>query len=98
MAKTGPFGAGLSYTSFAYDNVHISSSTTDEKTPITISLSVRNSGTKSGKHTVMLFGADVVRRITPEVKMLKAFLKTKELKPGQSQAVSFTLDPMEDLS
>ena len=93
------FGAGLSYTSFAYKDARITSGpTTDEYSPVEFSVKVRNTGKSAGKHTVMLFGSDVVRRVTPEVKMLKAFNKTKELQPGETQTVTFTLDPMEDLS
>jgi beta-glucosidase len=93
------FGAGLSYTSFAYEKPRITSGpTTDEYSPVEFSVKVRNTGKRAGKHTVMLFGADVVRRVTPEVKMLKAFNKTRELQPGETQTVTFTLDPMEDLS
>ena len=93
------FGTGLSYTSFAYDMPRITSGpTTDEHSPVKISVRVRNTGKRAGKHTVMLFGADVVRRITPEVKMLRAFNKTRDLQPGETQTVTFTLDPMEDLA
>lgn len=93
------FGAGLSYTSFAYEKARlVSGPTADEYTPVQISVQVRNTGKRPGKHTVLLFGADVVRRVTPEAKMLKAFNKTRELRPGETQTVTFTLDPMEDLA
>lgn len=65
---------------------------------MTVSVRVRNTGKVAGKHTVLLFGSDVVRRVSPEVKMLKGFAKTRELKPGETQDISFTLDPREDLS
>jgi len=65
---------------------------------VTFSLRVRNTGKRKGKHVVMLFGSDVVRRVSPEVKMLKAFAKTRELKPGETQEVAFTLHPKEDLA
>ena len=93
------FGAGLSYTTFAYENARIvSGSTTNEKTPVKVAVRVRNMGKRAGKHTVMLFGSDVVRRVSPETKMLKAFAKTQELKPGETQEVTLTLDPLEDLA
>jgi beta-glucosidase len=98
QTNTGAFGEGLSFTTFAYENARLNASTTDEHTPVTLSLRVRNTGQRKGKHTVLLFGSDVVRRVSPEAKMLKAFAKTRELGPGETQDVSFTLHPKEDLA
>ncbi|TFJ88175.1 hypothetical protein NSK_000527 [Nannochloropsis salina CCMP1776] len=93
------FGVGLSYTTFSYEDVRIASGpVTDEHTPVNISLRVRNTGRRPGKHTVLLFGSDVVRRVTPEVKMLKAFKKTRNLQPGHTESINLVLDPLEDLS
>lgn len=92
------FGEGLSYTTFSYENARLNASSTDENTPVALSLRVRNTGKRKGKHTVLLFGSDVVRRITPEVKMLKAFTKTRELMPGEAQDVVFVINPRADLS
>ena len=69
-----------------------------QNTPITISVTVRNSGYKPGRHAVLLFGVDVVRRITPEFKLLKGFVKTPVLQPNEAQTFQFTITPREDLS
>lgn len=95
---TGAFGEGLSYTTFAYENARLNASSTDEHTPVSLSVRVRNTGKRAGKHTVLLFGSDVVRRVTPEVKMLKGFHKTRLLEPGAVEDVTFVLHPREDLS
>lgn len=92
------FGEGLSYTTFAYENARLNASTTDEHTPVSLTVRVKNTGKRKGKHTVLLFGADVVRRISPETKMLKAFAKTRELGPGESQELTFVIIPKEDLA
>lgn len=91
------FGHGLSYTSFAYSNVTLSATTIDERTPLTVRLTVTNAGRRAGQEVVMLFVTDKVRRVTPESKLLKRFEKLA-LEPGESQDVTFTLHPEEDLS
>lgn len=92
-----PFGAGLSYTSFSYTNMRVSPTQGDENTPIKVFVTVQNTGQREGKHAVLLFVSDVVRRISPEVKMLKAFTKVS-LKPGEAKDVEFTLLPVEDFA
>ena len=92
------FGSGLSYTSFAYENARLNASVTDEHTPVALTVRVKNTGMRKGKHTVLLFGADVVRRVSPEAKLLRAFAKTRELGPGESQELTFVITPKEDLA
>jgi beta-glucosidase len=91
-----PFGFGLSYTSFEYDNLQLSSETLTKNRPITVTATVRNSGKRAGKETVELYTRDEVATITPSVRKLKGFEKI-ELQPGESKTVSFTLT-YEDLS
>lgn len=84
------FGYGLSYTSFTYSNLKLSSNTMQPGKPIRVTVDVTNSGSRAGKETVLLYASDLVASVTPEVKRLRAFTKV-ELQPGQSQTVSFTL-------
>ena len=82
-----PFGYGLSYTTFGYDNFRTSADTFTAGDDITLSVDVTNTGTMTGKETVMLFSRDMVASLTPENRRLRAFRKI-ELKPGEKRTVS----------
>ncbi|OQR97106.1 lysosomal beta glucosidase [Thraustotheca clavata] len=87
------FGSGLSYTTFSYSNLVLSSTQLNSQSDtLTASVTVTNSGSVSGKETVMLFITQAVRSSggVPEVKMLKKFTKIS-LNQGQSQNVQFTI-------
>ncbi|KAF4323714.1 hypothetical protein BBO99_00000862 [Phytophthora kernoviae] len=86
------FGAGLSYTTFTYSAVTLSKTTvTGPDDSLTASVFVTNSGSVTGKETVMLFVIQPYRLISvPEVKILRKFEKI-ELAPGITQEVTFTL-------
>lgn len=86
-----PFGYGLSYTTFEYSDIQLSSSTLKGDDNLTISVTVKNTGTKDGKHTVELYTHDLYASITPNMKRLRAFKKIS-LKAGESQSVSFTIN------
>ena len=83
-----PFGYGLSYTTFAYTDLSYS----DGK----VSVTVTNTGSRTGKETVLMFITHKVCPVTPFVKRLRGFTKI-ELKPGESRTVSFTIKD-EDVS
>lgn len=85
-----PFGYGLSYTTFSYGDVNLSSLTLKENQQITASVNVTNTGAKEGKETVQLYIRDMVGSITRPVMELKGF-KTIDLNPGESETVSFTI-------
>ncbi|KAG6609745.1 Lysosomal beta glucosidase [Phytophthora cinnamomi] len=86
------FGAGLSYTSFWYSDLTLSTKKiTSQSNTLTASVAVTNNGTMAGKETVMLFMIQPYRSISvPEVKMLRKFEKI-ELEAGASTTVMFTL-------
>ena len=90
-----PFGFGLSYTTFDYKNVTLSSDTLTTQNPITVSVEVTNSGNFDGEEIVQLYIKDKVASITRPVKELKGFKKVF-LKKGEMQKVSFELT-VEDL-
>ncbi|KAG6591028.1 Lysosomal beta glucosidase [Phytophthora cinnamomi] len=86
------FGHGLSYTTFTYSDMSISTTNvTSSSDSVNVSVTVTNSGSVAGKETVMLFLTQPYRSISvPEVKQLKKFSKIS-LEAGASQTVTFEL-------
>ncbi len=91
-----PFGHGLSYTTFAYGPVTLSSATMGARDSVVASVEVRNSGARDGVEVVQLYVQDVVGSVTRPVKELRGFRRVA-LRAGESKRVSFTLYPS-DLS
>lgn len=87
-----PFGYGLSYTTFEYSDIKLSSATLKTGSRITATINVTNTGTRDGKEVVQLYIRDMVGSITRPVKELKGFEKVN-VKAGESKAVSFTISP-----
>lgn len=86
-----PFGYGLSYTTFAYDNMTVDKpEMTDEDTAL-VSVDVTNTGSVFGKEVVQLYVASTKSRVPRAIKELKGFAKVA-LKPGEKKTVTFTLD------
>jgi beta-glucosidase len=85
-----PFGWGLSYTQFAYGPISLSAPTMKGTENITVNVTVTNTGSREGKHTVELYSHQQYASITPNMQRLRAFKKIN-LKPGETQTVSFTL-------
>jgi beta-glucosidase len=84
------FGFGLSYTNFTYSNLKLSSP--KFAGTITVTVDVKNSGTAEGKEVAELYlSAPAVKLDKPSIE-LKGFAKTKLLKPGESQTLSFVID------
>jgi beta-glucosidase len=90
-----PFGYGLSYTTFEYSDVALSSTTLSAGGTLEAKVTVSNTGESDGEEVVQLYIRDVVTSITRPVKELKGFQKIF-LKVGESKEVSFTLSE-EDL-
>ena len=84
------FGFGLSYTSFAYSNLTLSTDTLRGNAVLKISVTVKNTGAKAGKEAVELYSKDMFASITPSVKRLRKFTKIT-LEPGATQQVMFEL-------
>lgn len=87
-----PFGFGLSYTTFNYSDINLSSTSLKGNQTLTASVTVTNSGNKAGKEVVQLYIRDVVGSVTRPVKELKGFQKI-ELQPGETKTVSFAITP-----
>ena len=90
-----PFGFGLSYTSFEYSNLKISSDKMDAKGKLKVTVDVTNTGNYDGKETVQLYIRDIVGSVTRPVRELKNFQKIT-LKKGEKQTVTFEIT-VEDL-
>ena len=86
-----PFGWGLSYTHFEYGDLQLSSNKLGQAQQLTIHITVKNTGSLDGKHTVELYTHQHYASITPNMRRLRAFKKIF-LKAGESQTVSFVLD------
>lgn len=84
-----PFGYGLSYTTFEYANPSIKGG----NGVYTVTVAVKNTGNVAGKEVVQLYvsAPDGVKRNKPE-KELKAFAKTRELKPGETVTVTLEVN------
>jgi beta-glucosidase len=85
------FGWGMSYTTFEYGDINLSTTHLQGERKLTVNIQVKNSGNRPGKHTVELYTHDLVASITPSMQRLRAFKKIF-LKPGENQTVSFTID------
>ncbi len=90
------FGFGLSYTSFAYSDLHVAPSATSGNQTVHVDVTVKNSGERAGKEVVQLYLSERFASVTPPSKRLKRFAKVS-LQPGESRRVSFELTP-DDLS
>ncbi|WP_222537560.1 glycoside hydrolase family 3 N-terminal domain-containing protein [Pedobacter polysacchareus] len=91
------FGAGLSYTTFKYDQLKLSSNTLKKGETLTVTVNVSNTGKVAGKESVLLFTSDLYATlITPDVKRLRGFEKI-DLKAGETKTVTFKIQP-EDLA
>ena len=91
-----PFGYGLSYTTFEYENVSVSHSGFTSGDILTVNVDVTNKGTVAGKESVLLFSSDIVASLSPDVRRLRAFEKIS-LEPGETKTVSLRL-PADDLA
>jgi len=89
-----PFGFGLSYTTFALDDLRIASPTIGPGGRTEVTVRVTNKGARAGDEVVQLYIRDQVSSVTRPVKELRGFERVT-LKPGESKQVRFTLGPDE---
>ena len=81
-----PFGYGLSYTTFAYDNASVKS----VKGGYEVSVQVTNTGKVAGKEVVQVYAAAPANAAGQPAQELVAFAKTKSLAPGESQVLTMS--------
>lgn len=91
-----PFGYGLSYTTFEYSDLRLSSDTYGADDEISLTFDLRNSGGCDGTEVVQVYVRDLVGSITRPVRELKGFRRIF-LRSGESQEVTFTI-PVRDLA
>jgi len=91
-----PFGFGLSYTQFRFDNVRVEPKTIRTGGTAKVSVDITNTGTRAGDEVAQLYIHQRVASRTRPVKQLRGF-KRITLEPGQKTTVEFTVKP-EDLS
>ncbi|MBN1607255.1 MAG: glycoside hydrolase family 3 C-terminal domain-containing protein [Polyangiaceae bacterium] len=86
-----PFGFGLSYTTFAYEDFSLSASSMATDGSITVSFDVVNTGSVAGAEIAELYVHDVVASVPRPPKELKGFAKVR-LEPGERRRVEMALD------
>ena len=87
-----PFGHGLSYTTFAFDNLRLSADSMKDTDTLTAAVTVKNTGNRPGKTVVQLYvGRTQPGNVIRPLRELKGFEKIF-LNPGESRDVTFTLD------
>jgi len=92
ITPTFPFGHGLSYTSFDYSDLQLSSPELRSGDELKVSVTVRNIGAVAGDEVVQLYMRDPVASVARPVKELRGFRRIS-LKPGQASQITFTLRP-----
>lgn len=85
------FGFGLSYTTFEYSNMKLSSKTINSDNELLVSIDIKNTGNIIGKEVVQLYIRDHYATISPSLKKLKRFTKI-ELEPLEERTVSFSIN------
>jgi beta-glucosidase len=86
-----PFGYGLSYSTFAYNNARVSAPSFKDVDGVTVTVDVTNMGSVAGKEIVQVYVHDRQAGLVRPEKELKGFAKV-DLKPGETKTVSIPLD------
>ena len=86
-----PFGYGLSYTSFQYSDLKLSSKKLNDGDELTVTFKIKNTGSADGAEIAQVYVKDVESTIFRPEKELKGFTKVF-LKAGEEKEVSITLD------
>jgi beta-glucosidase len=91
------FGHGLSYTKFDYSDLNIEKKVFGINEAVKFSLKVKNTGKVDGYEVAQIYFRDKVASITRPAKLLVRFEKVW-LKAGEEKTLTFSLDPVKDLS
>lgn len=85
-----PFGHGLSYSTFGYSELAVQAG--DTMTPVQVSVTVRNDGTRSGDEVVQLYGRDDVASVARPDRLLLGFARVS-LRPHEAHTLTFHVHP-----
>ena len=85
-----PFGYGISYTTYEYSNLKVDKASFTADDILTITVDVKNTGSRAGKEAVLLYSSDLVASIVPDNKRLRDFTKIA-IEPGETKTVTFSL-------
>ena len=85
-----PFGYGISYTTYEYSNLKVDKASFTADDILTVTVDVKNTGSRAGKEAVLLYSSDLVASIVPDNKRLRDFTKIA-LQPGETKTVTFRL-------
>jgi beta-glucosidase len=87
-----PFGYGLSYTTFEYSNLRLSTLKLGAGDSLEIAFDLRNTGERAGDEVAQVYVRDDVASVAEPVRALKAFRRIT-LRPGETRSVAFKLGP-----
>ena len=92
IAPAFPFGHGLSYTTFSYENMSLDREVIERGSHCTVTITIRNTGQVAGKEIVQLYVRPVKPGLKRPMRELKAFSKV-HLEPGEAKIVELSLHP-----
>lgn len=87
-----PFGYGLSYTTFSFDNLRVEPKTISSGGTAKVSVDVTNTGSREGDEVPQMYIHQKIASVTRPVMQLKGFQRIS-LKPGEKKTVEFTITP-----
>ena len=90
ITQQWPFGYGMSYTTFKYDNLRIDKTHFTSGDTLTVSVDVTNTGNREGKESVLLYSSDLIASMTPDGRRLRSFDKIS-LQPKETRTVTLHL-------
>jgi len=94
VAPLFPFGWGLSYSTFKYENLRVSPDSIGPQGKTKVSVDITNTSNVAGDEVAQLYIRDEVSSVTRPVKELRGLHRVR-LEPGKTQTVEFTLGPDE---